>query len=216
MTERLDNDMYQTPIETIKSIMPFIDFRGHPSVHEPCKGEGNIYDQINGNICHKSYCEITSDPNSPDEERYGGDYLKTDVFLKSIIITNPPFSLWREFLTKSLMEADTVIYFLRLNVLGSGSKTNRAAFWNANKWTHLFPLEKRPSFTGIGTDRTDYAWFGWDRGNRIKASKGLTVLPAKNNRGKKKSIWVTNKTGTDFEHDDWQDYKQSKNDVLCI
>jgi len=176
MTERLENDGYQTPVETVKAIMPFIDFRKFPHVLEPCKGEGNIYDQIDGKICHKSYCEITSKPNEPDADRRGADYLKTDVFFTTIIITNPPFSLWREFLTKSLSEADTVIYLLRLNVLGSGSRTNRRDFWNANKPTHLFPLQERPSFTGNGTDRTDYAWYAWDRGNRIKTKEWLTVI----------------------------------------
>jgi len=107
------------------------------------------------------------------------DYLKTPVGPVDIIITNPPFSLWREFFAKSLSEADTVVYLLRLNVMGGGYTTNLAKFWNDNRPTHLFPLEERPSFTGDGkTDGCNYGWFAWDRGNRIKTNEPFTFLPS--------------------------------------
>lgn len=163
--KRRANDSYQTPVSCIKKLLPYIDLSNINRFLEPCRGKGNIYDLIPAK--HKDYCEI----------REGRDYLDTRFRKRfDLIITNPPFSMWRPFLQKSLSEADTVIYLLRLNVLGSGKTTRRAEFWNQNKPTHLFPLEQRPSFTAEGTDMTDYAFFAWDREGLITADHWLTVI----------------------------------------
>jgi len=79
-----------------------------------------------------------------------------------------------EFLTKSLDEANTVIYLLRVNMLGAQCRKD---FWNSHPPSPLFPLAKRPSFTGGSrADATEYAWFAWDRGGLIQADGWLTVL----------------------------------------
>ena len=57
---------------------------------------------------------------------------------------------------------------LRLNYLGS---ITRHDWWKEYSPTSLYVLSKRPSFTGKGTDATDYAWFVWDKTTRIP--KGL-------------------------------------------
>jgi hypothetical protein len=148
---RILNDAYQTPPECVSKLLSHIDMTDINRFLEPCRGKGNIYRQVKAR--RKVYCEI-------DGQR---DYLKTHFRKRfDVIITNPPFQLWRPFLEKSLKEADLVIYLLRLNCLGSGKKTHRGRFWNGHQPTHLFPLESRPSFTGAGTDMTDYAWFIWD------------------------------------------------------
>lgn len=159
-------DAYQTPAACIESLLANVDLSGINRFLEPCRGNGNIYQRVPAQ--HKAWCEIQE----------GKDYLKTRYRKRfDLIITNPPFSHWREFLEKSLSEADVVIYLLRLNTLGSGVKTNRAAFWNTHKPTHLFPLESRPSFKGGGTDMTDYAWFVWDKfGRRVGNSDWLKVI----------------------------------------
>ncbi len=164
---RRENDSYQTPPYCVEKLLPYIDFRGEPSFIEPCKGDGNIYYMIAPLCSTSAYYEMAK----------GRDYLTTRCSPVDIIITNPPFSLWREFLEKSLTEADLVIYMLRLNVMGSGTKTNRGEFWNSNRPTRSFPLEKRPSFIGDGkTDCCDYHWLAWDRSNRIKTKEWLNVL----------------------------------------
>lgn len=161
-TSRLAHDGYQTPIDSITPLLRYVDFRDDPTYFEPCRGDGHIYDLI---PCRrKNYCEI----------KEGKDYLAkhrlTDV---DIIITNPPFNQALDFLQKSLREAHTVIYLLRLSFLASQT---RKAFWQSHKPTHIFILTKRPSFTGNGTDNTDYMWCCWDRGNRIKTLDPITWL----------------------------------------
>ena len=75
-----------------------------------------------------------------------------------LILTNPPFSIAKEFIEHSMMCSTTVIMLLRINFLGSQARHD---FWNQFPPDGLIILSKRPSFTGKGTDATDYAWFVW-------------------------------------------------------
>jgi hypothetical protein len=92
-----------------------------------------------------------------------------DIDLRAdLIIANPPFSLAQEFLECALRirEASipeiepppTVAFLLRLNFMGS---QKRYHFWNEAERPKIRVLSERPSFTGGGTDMTDYAWFIW-------------------------------------------------------
>ena len=158
-TKRNDRDFYPTPQEPIDKIFAEIDFTNVSHFVEPCRGDGAIYDRIE---VKKSYAELSD----------GIDYFNT-TFETDLIITNPPFGLALEFLEKSLLEAKTVVYLLRLNFLGS---QKRKEFWQKNPPTHLFTLSKRPSFTGKGTDATEYAWFVFDGGGYFKKPNGIYVV----------------------------------------
>lgn len=162
-TERNHLDDYQTPLAPIHALLNNVFDMPHLSFHEPCRGVGNIYNSVECE--HKTHCEITE----------GIDYLTyLPAHRYDLIITNPPFSLAMEFLQKSLAEADTVIYLLRLNFLGS---KKRQAFWFANRPSHVLVLSSRPSFTGDGhTDSIEYAWFCWDRAHIVGLEPGVHVL----------------------------------------
>lgn len=131
---RLDNDTYATPKWCVDLIKKEINFRNVKSFFEPCRGEDHIWDLIN--VSDKRWAEINK----------GVDYFDTHISNVDLIITNPPFSLAKEFLQKSLREAKTVVYLLRLNFLGS---IDRHLFWKNNRPTHLFVLSDRPSFVDI-------------------------------------------------------------------
>lgn len=164
-SKRIDKDEYQTPVWAVKKIVGEVDWNKGIKFYEPCLGKGNIFNNIPLPDDLKSYCDINESLL---------DYLKILYLRRDIIITNPPYSLALEFLEKSLSEAKTVIYLLRLNFLGS---QKRHKFWSLNPPTHLFVLSKRPSFTEDGnTDSTEYAWFCWDRGSLIKKRPGVYVL----------------------------------------
>lgn len=173
------NDFYPTPQEPIQNILSEIDFSDIAHFVEPCRGDGAIFNHV---ACDKSYAELSE----------GIDYFTVD-FNTDLIITNPPFSIALEFLEKSLKEAKTVVYLLRLNFMGS---QKRKEFWQKNPPSHLFTLSERPCFSafckgskklkikgcgksypkdtkafcdcggtiGNGTDATEYAWFVWDGG----------------------------------------------------
>lgn len=161
--ERKPHDLYPTPAPAIDALLGAMNVRPWMLFHEPCLGTGAIYNRIQ--CRHKSYCEITD----------GIDYLTHAAPQRyDLIITNPPFSLALEFLQKSLQEADTVIYLLRLNFLGS---QKRRPFWRENRPSHVLVLAERPCFTGDGrTDSIEYAWFCWDRGGFVTVEPGVHVL----------------------------------------
>ena len=69
-----------------------------------------------------------------------------------IIIGNPPFSLAKEFVEKSLdllNENGVLIFLLRTAFLES---KKRFEFWQSNPVTGLYVLSKRPSFLSKGGD----------------------------------------------------------------
>ena len=125
---------------------------------EPCRGDSRIFNYLISKGLNTKWAEISE----------GIDYLTTPFEKVDLILTNPPFSLAQEFIEKAIKEADTVIMLLRLNYLGS---QKRNIFWNKFPPTALHVLSKRPSFTGSGTDATEYAWFIWDKVNKI--DKGI-------------------------------------------
>ena len=189
-TKRNENDFYATPQSAIEPILQYIDLSQVNSFGEPCSGDDDILDHF------RSIGDIQI-----ADLRYGVDYLKTNFQHCDLIVTNPPFSLALEFLEKSLMEAHTVIYLLRLNFMGADC---RKSFWEKNPPTHIFTLTKRPSFVDAcktkgcgkkykkkhkikictvcsgkvtaGTDATEYAWFVWDRMGIIKTDQPFNFL----------------------------------------
>ncbi|WP_373069854.1 hypothetical protein [Sulfurimonas sp.] len=155
------HDFYATPQEPIELLLNELDLSKVSSFCEPCRGDNAILKHFAG-VDRLDYAEI----------REGINYLEKD-YEADLIVTNPPFSEALEFLEKSLNEAKTVVYLLRLNFLGS---QKRKQFWNDNPPSHIFVLSKRPSFTGKGTDSTEYAWFCWDKSEVIKRDSGVYVL----------------------------------------
>ena len=189
---RVEADHYDTPVECVRDLVPHVNFSAGDNFMEPCRGNGNIYDNIPVAESMKCYCEI----------REHVDYFDVDIPYRpyDFIITNPPFSDAMRFLKKSLLEAHSVIYLLPLNYLGS---RERKHFWNNNKPTHILPLSKRPVFVWVcktdeceakfqpgyskpcpecggrvaaQTDSLNYAWFCWDRAGRILVDNGLHVI----------------------------------------
>lgn len=151
---RVPQDSYQTPLWCVNSLFKYIEWDRVSTFMEPCRGDGNVYDAAP--VQDKRYAEI----------REGIDYLITPFEPVDLIITNPPYSRAQEFLEKSLSEAPTVVYLLRLNFLEA---QRRHDWWSTvAPLDHLLTLSKRPSFTGNGTDATGYAWFCWDRGGVIR------------------------------------------------
>lgn len=152
--ERRASDDYQTPLWAVHAILPYFAWDDIHTFLEPCKGDGHIFKSLPKGV-KKTWRELSQ----------GRDYLDYDPKTEfDLIITNPPFSLAMDFLERSLGQARTVAYLLRVNWLGS---IDRRDFWNLNPPDHMLVLTPRPSFTGGSTDATEYAWFIWDRGELV-------------------------------------------------
>jgi len=160
-SHRIPQDLYETPVSCASAILRQINFARVHSCFEPCAASGRIYSRLPK---PKYYAEISE----------GVDYLAHNWPKVDLVITNPPFSLALEFLNKSFEHADSIIYLLRLNYLGT---KKRKSWWRAHRPTHLYVLSQRPSFVYSGNDATEYAWFVWCRGKNImKQRPGIYVL----------------------------------------
>lgn len=155
-------DFYPTPSWCYKNLE--IDWTQFESAHEPCRGDGRISDWL-GTYVPTTYSEI----------REGKDFFDWTEGC-DLILTNPPFGIAQEFIDHSIAHAQTVIMLLRINYLGSIS---RHEWWKQNAPTSLFVLSKRPSFTGMGTDATDYAWYVWDKTDRIATGVHFVAPPTR-------------------------------------
>lgn len=151
----VESEFYPTPQATVESLIAELDLADTTMKWgDPCAGSSDIIMPfIKKGLTEPMDWEWA-------EIREGKDYLKEGMTGGvSCIVTNPPFSLATQFIDRSLQEADFVAYLLRLNFWGS---KKRKEWWQGKEPTHQFTLSQRPSFTGKGTDATEYAWFVWD------------------------------------------------------
>lgn len=165
---RRPSDYYPTPKYTTRSLIQELTTEGFPSLTfgEPCVGTWDIPSAIP---------EIDHTQWKWAELEQGRDYLTDGIPDGPVdaIITNPPFGLFVEFLDTALGTAPFVAFLLRLNVLGS---QKRHDWWQDKLPSHLYALSKRPSFTGKGTDATEYAWFVWDELGLCNRPPGVYVI----------------------------------------
>lgn len=169
--KRNEYDAYNTPVWCAEAIVRQIAWGNIPRIWEPAVGEGAILNVVKEMV----ECQYHGSDIRPNTGWIQEDFLEVNPVLRlrtfDFIITNPPFSLAQGFVEKSLSLANCTIMLLRLNFLASKS---RKEFWEKHPPTAIHVLTKRPSFTGKGTDATDYAWFVWDTTGRQK--KGIYWL----------------------------------------
>lgn len=100
--------------------------------------------------------------NNGADQVFIGDFLNEKLNIEpSVIITNPPFSIAKEFIVKCRTDYPNakVIMLLRLAFLES---KRRKEFWDEHPVNHLYVLSERPRFINNKSDATAYAWFVWD------------------------------------------------------
>ncbi|WP_133670679.1 hypothetical protein [Burkholderia pseudomallei] len=150
--DRRAYDRYETPKWAVDALFKLVPIRNEWKYLEPCRATGRIYNEL---PLGSAWAEIQE----------GVDYLSTPYHGIDCIVTNPPFSLAKEFVEKSLKEAPVVIMLLRIGFLGS---MKRKEFLTENPPTSMIVFSKRPSFTDDGkTDGAEYAYFVWDKEDRL-------------------------------------------------
>ena len=157
-------DFYATPPWCYENLN--IDWAKFKQAHEPCRGDGRIQFFL------EEECKI---PCTYSEINEGKDFFEWSE-CTDLILTNPPFSIAQPFIEHSLSYCSTCIMLLRINYLGSIS---RHEWWKKHTPVALHVLSKRPSFTGTGTDATDYAWYVWDKTDRMDRGIFFVSPPTK-------------------------------------
>jgi hypothetical protein len=168
---RAENDFYATHPDSTKAILGKEELLG--SILEPACGEGHISKEI-----LKKY--PNADLYSCDLVDRGYGFPKNVDFLRPeylgeyhIVITNPPFNLFQEFVEKALKIATKkVIMFGKLQAL-EGIK--RATFLQKTplRTVYVFKKRQQPMRNGKSNDEITgkkmsstmaFAWFVWEVG----------------------------------------------------
>ena len=176
--ERVENDYYATDPKAVKMLLDKYQFKGKAFL-EPCVASGNIANTIleyYNNNCFVDGIDIV-DRGYPNT--IVADYLTYETEDKyDCIISNPPFSLAKEFIEKSIKLLNNdgqIAMFLKIQFIEGKKREeffkkyppkyiyvfrNRMATWNnGNK---LDPNGKRWATTMC------HAWFIWEKGSKTE------------------------------------------------
>jgi hypothetical protein len=183
-------DNYPTPAWCVRRLLERVWLPGGLWL-EPAAGSGAIVRAVNA---YRMYCLaapvvwVACDVRPECRDDLSGvvddgnvhieDFLTRDFGCSDwdCVISNPPYSLAQEFVTKSLELAPFVAMLLRLNFLASGE---RAPFFRSEQ-PDIYVLPNRPSFTANGkTDASEYCWMVWtpERGRKHGRVEVLAETP---------------------------------------
>jgi len=129
-TTKISQDAYFTPLKSFNPLLPYLP-KGK-EIWEPACGDLRLVKRMN---------EYGLKSNGNDLS-YGYDFLK-DKTKRDVILTNPPFSIAKAFITHALDLSEEVYMLVRLNFLGS---QERREWWRKNPPNALFILSERPNF----------------------------------------------------------------------
>jgi len=180
--DRNANDFYETPEWCTRLLLGSMEMPEYAKIVEPCAGHGAIVDVIR-DVCGGDVGIASPHPAILQYElvhnkKLSGYRMFVDFLLLeehdaliTHVITNPPFSLAREFIEHSLHLYPYAIIIMLLPLDYMGSHT-RHDFWKKNPPSEIKVLSDRPSFTGKGTAASNYAWFHW----RTNPEKPISFL----------------------------------------
>jgi hypothetical protein len=163
------NDYYATEPKAVEVLLDETDEKFSTHIWEPACGEGHIakvlqsrgYDVRCTDLVYRGFGETDSlDFLALDsKENFDGD-----------IITNPPYSIAKEFVNKGLdvvSEGHKVVMLLKLVFLESKS---RRELFNVNPPKKIFVFSKRVTcakngdFKSYSNGALAYAWYVWQKG----------------------------------------------------
>jgi len=157
-TSQPEGNFYPTPKSLIWVAKDIIleEFSRDKIILEPCYGEGSISNELE---------KIGFSIEKHDLFKDGIDYLQLETSLEQVI-TNPPFNLWDEFLTKAKTHASKIMLIGRLNYLSTKGRLSEG-LWDNLKSIYCFnryvdyrtPLREDGLFN-VGAMAT--GWFVWD------------------------------------------------------
>ncbi len=178
MSERIPLDAYYTPDVLAEQLVGLLvahhDLDATHRVEEPHAGGGAFVRALSPHVAMVLARDINPlAPGLHDVPGYRAsvwEYLASDASpIVEWVVGNPPYSHALEHIVHALSRATVgVAYLLRASILAS---RRRASLWGAYPPAAVYQLVQRPSFTGGGTDSSDYVWVVWEH-----AHEGEPVL----------------------------------------
>jgi hypothetical protein len=167
---RAPYDAYETPSWCVQRLLEHVALPRGQWV-EPAAGSGAIIRAVGEAGYEVSWTAVELRPEAKGPltqlhhvEHYIGDFFAwLGAGWRScphVIITNPPYRQAERFVEACLPSGAWVVMLMRLNWLASGRRQKLLS----EHCPHVYVLPDRPSFTGRGTDATDYAWLVWEPG----------------------------------------------------
>lgn len=96
---RGQNDIYHTPLQVVREMIAMCDITADMTVLDPCYGAGAFYDNLPQ--CQKEWCEI----------EMGRDFFN-ETKRYDLIIGNPPYSKWNDWVTHTMRLTDKFCYIM--------------------------------------------------------------------------------------------------------
>ncbi len=127
---RIEADFYPTPIKSFNPLLPYLP--KDVLIWEPAKGDGRLVRRMDEYGLKADGSDLS----------LGNDFLKS-VGPWHCIVTNPPFSIAKSFVTHALEISQETFMLLRLNFLGS---KERKEWWKKHEPAAIFVLSERPNF----------------------------------------------------------------------
>lgn len=177
---RVDNDFYATDPKAVEMLLDTINYtpQGREFL-EPCVGEGHIADTVNR--YYNDYFHMTG-LDIVDRGWNNGRFIKENFLtwkykiLYDLIITNPPYSLAREFVEKGmecLKIGGIMAMFLKIQFL-EGAKRKELFDKYPPKYIYVFRNRmptwnngqpKDPKTGKKWATTMCHAWFVWEKGS---------------------------------------------------
>lgn len=129
-SKRIESDFYPTPIKSFNPLLPYLP--KDKLIWEPACGDGRLIRRMS---------EFGLEASGSDLNE-GFNFI-LDKTKRHCIVTNPPFSIAKSFVTHSLDVSQETFMLLRLNFLGS---KERKEWWRKHEPNALFILSERPNF----------------------------------------------------------------------
>lgn len=172
---RSANDFYKTPPDITRQwIRAYARHMPAPkTILEPAAGDGAMLDPLTERWPEAAITALDISPQDPRVQEgsfYTQDRSSDRMKLYDLVITNPPYSVALQFAQMGLFAVapgGTLALLMRLGFMASVA---RASWLKEHMPHHVYVLSRRPSFSGGGSDFSEYAWFVWrENGGRSYA-----------------------------------------------